>query len=143
MTVDIPGASTWEPPKPLEKGWYTVRCDKAEKTKTAKNIDSMNLQLTVIDGPEQSDGSDPATDPDRNTLFDFIILDVEAYRDRPKAYRFMYNNLMKALTAFDVLDGDGFEIEDLVGKEVDVYITQGEDNTGEPIAKVSKYKAKE
>lgn len=141
MTVNVPGASTWQPPKPLDKGWYRVRVDEAKQTKTQKGIDAMNLRMTVLDGPMQQDGSSP-TDPSKNTLFDFQLLDLDPWRDEPKKYQFMQDNLMKMLTAFDVLEGDSFEIEDLVGKEVDVYLVQEDDGTGagDKRNSVSKYK---
>lgn len=141
MTVNVPGAANWEPPKPLDKGWYRVRVDEAKKTQTAKGIDAMNLRMTVQDGPIQADGSSP-TDPSKNTLFDFQLLDLEPWKDEPKKHQFMMDNLMKMLTAFGVLESDGsFEIEDLMGTEIDVYVTQEKDEAGEPRNSISRYKA--
>jgi len=142
MTVNVPGASNWEPPKPLDKGWYTVRCDKAEKTQTRTGADAVSLQLRVTDGSVQDDGSDPASDPDKNTLFDYVVIDVEAYKDS-KGYKLMQNKLMSMLKGFNVLNGDEFEIEDLVGAEADVWVKHSSDESGDIRAEVGKYKVQE
>ncbi len=95
----------------------------------------LQLNLVVLDGPEQRDGSSP----DERRFADFIPLDhLKEHKDQGKMAE---RRLKNALTVFEVEHGDDdWESDDFKEKVVLVRLKEGVNKlTNEPTTSVAKY----
>ncbi len=95
----------------------------------------LQLNLVVLDGPEQRDGSSP----DERKFVDFLSLDhFEEHSDQGK---FAKQKLKNALNVFEVEhEGDEWDSDDFKEKVVLVKLKEGVNKqTNEPTVSVAKY----
>lgn len=108
MRIEMNGLGNYKEPTPLN-GWYDFLCTEA---KINDKTGSLQLSLTVTDGPDFEDGSSPI---DRK-LTHFVTIDLS--KIKPSGVNFVMGLLVKCCQAFDVeIDkSNGFDIDDFVGK---------------------------
>ena len=95
----------------------------------------LQINMVVLDGPEQRDGSSP----DERRFADFLALDhYEDHKDQGKMAK---QRLKNALTVFEVEhEGDEWDSDDFIEKVVLVRLKEGVNTiTNEPTIQVAKY----
>lgn len=134
--VTVPAFQNRKRENPLEKDLYRLRCDDATLGQTSTHKPQLRLSLSIVDGNEQPDGSDPLG----RTLADFLLLEFSA--SSQKGSEFLERKLDEAFLAFGVeFDEEGsFDPDDFIGKEAVGLVGTTEDNWGFPQSSVKRYK---
>jgi hypothetical protein len=115
--ITTKGLADFEPDKPLDAVWYGLHIDDA---KVQKDGYSVMVKTTVIDGPEQKDGSDPIG----RVVTDFVRFGgYETHKDGGKFAKTIASSLLDAAE----LDRAEFDPDDLIGKEVNGLASVGVD----------------
>lgn len=133
MPVRIPDSlANFEGPKEVSKGWYGVRIADARVVDTRRGP-SIAIEELIIDQPASLDENFVGT-----KFTDFLTVDVsrvdERFRDREinKIY-----SLARAAN-LDLSTGE-FDEQQLIGLEVDAFLTPSKTQDGVPSARVSNY----
>lgn len=122
-TITTQGLADFEPDKPLDPVWYGLRINDA---KLQKDGYSVMIKVTVIDGPEQKDGSDPVG----RTVSDFVRFGgYERHSDGGKFAKTIATSLLDAAG----IDRSEFDPDELIDKEINGLVNVGTDQrTGLP-----------
>jgi hypothetical protein len=137
MKFTTAGIADYVEEQNLNTGLYKFQCYDSKIYEGGSKEDihkKLQLNLVVLDGEQQRDGSSPV----ERKFTDFIALDhYEAMKD---GGTFQKNRLKNALNVFDVShDDDEWDSEDFRDKVVLGKLKEGMDQNGEPRTQMDKY----
>lgn len=133
-TIRVEGLSSYKVPEPLNNGWYDAVVSNANPV----NDERFAVNFMVTDGQTQADESDPQG---RKFSAFFTIAGYENHKDRGE---FAKRMLVEFLQAVGIdYENDEFELDDLVDREVVVYVKSKPNQDGIITENAVMFKPKE